>query len=138
MFLWSVLYGKQTFSSVCWPSKLLRGSDCRLFQTLKDNLAPLLSSKFFARPCLGDQSAGWWNSEHCLVSVSWRSFLPKLDFLSILLKFFSCTEIAVNDNRYLILKSHNMILLSFTGKTLPEELFLELCLQFSFCFFVRL
>ena len=31
-----------------------------------------------------------------------------------------------------------MMLLSFTGKTLLEELSLELCLQFSFCFFVRL
>ena len=66
---------------------------CRLFQALKDNLAPLLSSKFFARPCLGDQSAGWWNSEHCLVSVSWRSFLPKLDFFFIFFEFFRVREL---------------------------------------------
>ena len=30
------------------------------------------------------------------------------------------------------------VLMSFTGKTLPEKLSLELRLQFSFCFFVRL
>ena len=73
-----------------------------------------------------------------LLSISFLTkYPPKAWFSFHSFWVFPCTEIAVNDNRYFILKSHNM-LLSFIGTTLPEELSLELRLQFSFCFFERL
>ena len=74
-----------------------------------------------------------------LFSISFLTkFAPKAWFSFHSLQVFPCTTVAVNDNRYFKLKCHNMMLLSFTWKTLPKYFSFELCLQFLFCFFVRL
>ena len=109
-----------------------RIADC--FRSLMTNLYLFYLLNFFVRLCLCDQSAVWWK-----VGIAQSQFpdevSSKVCFSFHSFRVFLCRTIVVNGKRYFILKSHNMMLMSFTGKTLQEKLSFELCLQFSFCFF---